>query len=156
VEEGVLVGASGSGAYGYLANEKEYENFLLRLEFKPEGNGNSGVFFRSTLNGTDIRGWQVEVAPPGNNTGAVYESGGRGWLCEIPGNRENILKAKGWNDMVICVKGGHVMTWLNGELMTDLHDDAILQGRGVIALQVHGGGGVAVKWRNIYLKEIKR
>ena len=153
VENGILVGASGSAkGYGYLATDREYYDFILRLEFRLENDGNSGVFFRSKLNGTDIKGWQVEVAPPGNNTGAVYESGGRGWLNEIPDNRENILNPGVWNDLVICVKGNHVQSWLNGESMTDLFDDAVGKGNGVIALQVHSGGSVAVEWRNIFLK----
>jgi hypothetical protein len=153
VADGVLIGSSGTGGgYGYLSTEKQYDDFILRLEFKLESQGNSGVFFRSVITGTDIKGWQVEVAPPGNNTGAVYESGGRGWLNEIPDNRENILQPGEWNDLVIRVKGNHVQSWLNGESMTDLFDEAIGKGRGVIALQVHSGGGVAVKWRNITLK----
>jgi len=153
VENGTLVGASGSdGGYGYLATEKEYGDFILRLEFRLENDGNSGIFFRSVINGTDIKGWQAEVAPPGQNTGAIYESGGRGWLNEIPDNRENILKMGEWNDLVLCVKGDRVITWLNGEMMTDLKDHKIGEGKGVIALQVHSGGQVAVKWRDIYIK----
>ena len=156
-EDGVLTGFSGKdGGYGYLSTEKQYDDFILRVEFKLESQGNSGVFFRSNITGTDIKGWQVEVAPPGNNTGAIYESGGRGWLNEIPDNRENILKPGKWNDLVICVKGNHVQSWLNGESMTDLFDDAIGKGRGVIALQVHSGGGVAVKWRNVYMKTLMK
>jgi hypothetical protein len=153
VEDGMLVGASGSqGGYGYLATDKDYYNFILRVQFRLEEDGNSGVFFRSKLNGTDIKGWQAEVAPPGNNTGAIYESGGRGWLNEIPDDRENILKPDEWNDMVILLKDDKVMTWLNGELMTNLTDETIAEGRGVIALQVHSGGSVAVKWKNIFIK----
>jgi hypothetical protein len=156
VENGMIIGASGSkGGYGYLSTDKEYKDFVLRLEFKLDGDGNSGVFFRSTIKGTDITGWQAEVAPPGNNTGAIYESGGRGWLNEIPDNRENILKAGQWNDLVVSVIGDHVQTWLNGENMTDLFDAEVGKGQGVIALQVHSGGGVAVEWRNIYLKNLK-
>lgn len=157
VENGNLIGASGpSGAYGYLATDREYDDFILRLEFIIEDEGNSGVFFRSILNGTDIRGWQVEVAPPGDNTGAIYESGGRGWLNEIPDKRENILKTGEWNDLVLYLKDGTVMTWLNGELMTRLTDEQVASGKGVIALQVHSGGSVAVKWRNICLKSLNK
>jgi hypothetical protein len=156
VEDGKIIGASGStGGYGYLSTNREYNDFILRLEFKLEGEGNSGVFFRSAITGTDIKGWQAEVAPPGNNTGAIYESGGRGWLNEIPDNRENILKAGEWNELVISVKGDHIQTWLNGENMTDLFDAEVGKGEGVIALQVHSGGGVAVEWRNVCLKTIK-
>ena len=65
VEDGLLVCESGpEEKYGYLLTEKLYDDFILILEFKQEANGNSGVFFRSTLEGTKISGWQVEVAPP--------------------------------------------------------------------------------------------
>jgi hypothetical protein len=155
-DSGILIGESGaSGGYGYLATDRNYDNFLLRLEFKMEGPGNSGVFFRSILNGTDIKGWQVEIAPPGENTGGIYESGGRGWLAEIPDEKENILKNGEWNDLVILLNGNRVMTWLNGEMMTDLKDDALRTQKGVIALQVHSGGSVAVKWRNIMIHEMR-
>lgn len=141
-------------AYGYLATEKEFKDFILRLEFKQESNGNSGVFFRSSLDGTKISGWQVEVAPMGNDSGGIYESYGRGWLYQIPEDRENILKEGEWNEMVIKVQGDRVMTWLNQELMTDLTDEKIGKTLGVVALQIHDGGGVKVKWRNIYLREL--
>lgn len=140
--------------YGYLASASEYKNFILRLKFKQESNGNSGVFFRSTLDGTNISGWQVEIAPKGKDTGGIYESGGRGWLYQIPPEKENILKEKAWNDMVIMVKGDRVMTWLNNELMTDLTDENIGKGKGVIALQIHDGGGVKLKWKDIYIREL--
>lgn len=155
VKDGILTGESRSGGYGYFATRQNYDNFILRLKFKLAADGNSGVFFRSKFHGTDVTGWQVEVAPPGNNTGGIYESGGRGWLAEIPDERENILDPNGWNDLVILVKDDRVMTWLNGEMMTDLKDKAIGKGKGKIALQVHSGGGVAVNWKDIFLKRIE-
>ena len=75
VEDGELICESGPDAqYGYLRTEATYTDFELTLEFKQEANGNSGVFFRSTLDGVIITGWQVEVAPPGLFSGGIYES----------------------------------------------------------------------------------
>ena len=83
VEDGLLVCESGPDKeYGYLSTNEFYDDFELTLEFKQEANGNSGVFIRSTVDGTKVSGWQVEVAPPGSNTGGVYESYGRGWLIK--------------------------------------------------------------------------
>ena len=63
VEDGLLVCESGPDkAYGYLSTDKYYDDFELTLEFKQEANGNSGVFIRSTVEGTKVSGWQVEVA----------------------------------------------------------------------------------------------
>lgn len=75
VQDGLLVCESGPDkAYGYLSTDKKYKNFDLTLEFKQSANGNSGVFFRSSIEGVKISGWQAEVAPPGHNTGGIYES----------------------------------------------------------------------------------
>jgi hypothetical protein len=155
VEDGFLVCESGPDKkYGYLATEKFYKNFDLTLEFKQESNGNSGVFFRSTIEGVKISGWQCEVAPQGKDTGGIYESYGRGWLKQIPDERENILKPGEWNKMRIRVEGDKVQTWLNGELMVDFSDEKIGKADGSIALQIHDGGGIKVKWRKMVIKEL--
>ena len=91
VENGDLVCENGPDKeYGYLSTNEYYDNFILTLEFKQESNGNSGVFFRSTLDGIIINGWQVEVAPSGLHTGGIYESYGRGWLAKPDPNDENV------------------------------------------------------------------
>ena len=83
VENGELICESGPDkGYGYLATEEQFSDIDLTLEFLQEANGNSGVFFRSSIEGTKISGWQTEVAPPGHDTGGIYESYGRGWLIK--------------------------------------------------------------------------
>jgi hypothetical protein len=155
VEDGLLVCESGPDKkYGYLATEKFYKNFDLSVQFKQEANGNSGVFFRSTIEGTKISGWQCEVAPKGNDTGGIYESYGRGWLKQIDDEKENILKPGEWNKLRIRVTGDRVQTWLNGEPMVDFSDEKIGKANGSIALQIHDGGGIKVKWRKLFIEEI--
>jgi hypothetical protein len=155
VEKGLLVCESGPDKqYGYLATDKFYKNFDLTLEFLQEADGNSGVFFRSTIDGTKISGWQCEVAPKGHDTGGIYESYGRGWLKQIDDDKENILKPGEWNKMRIRVVGDKVQTWLNGQPMVDFSDEKIGQGNGSIALQIHDGGGIRVKWRNLEIEEL--
>lgn len=153
-EHGELVCESGPDAeYGYLATEKIYQDFELTLEFKQEANGNSGVFFRSSLDGTRITGWQVEVAPPGSNTGGVYESYGRGWLIQPAEGLDDVNMGE-WNTMRVRVVGDHVTSWLNDVEMIDLRDEVIGGAEGVIALQIHSGGGIKVRWRNLMVREI--
>jgi hypothetical protein len=155
VENGLLVCESGPDKqYGYLATDKFYKNFDLTLEFLQEADGNSGVFFRSTIEGTKIAGWQCEVAPKGHDTGGIYESYGRGWLKQIDDDKENILKPGEWNTMRIKVVGDRVQTWLNGQQMVDLSDEKIGKANGSIALQIHDGGGIRVKWRNLVIEEL--
>ena len=150
VEDGLLICESGpEKAYGYLSTNKYYDDFELTLEFKQEANGNSGVFIRSTVEGTKVSGWQVEVAPPGNDTGGVYESYGRGWLIRPSKEKDKALKMGEWNTMRIRVKGDRIKSWLNGTSMISLKDKKIGQGKGAIALQIHDGGGIKVRWRNL-------
>ncbi|MHA7862920.1 3-keto-disaccharide hydrolase [Flagellimonas marinaquae] len=152
VEDGELICESGpKGEYGYLSTEKFYKNFELTLEFKQEADGNSGVFIRSTFDGTKVSGWQVEVAPPGKDTGGIYESYGRGWLIKPDPEKDQALKMGEWNTMKIRVDGPKVTSWLNGVEMVHLEDEKIGEGEGAIALQIHDGGGIKVKWRNIEL-----
>ncbi|WP_349351213.1 MULTISPECIES: DUF1080 domain-containing protein [unclassified Flagellimonas] len=152
VEDGELICESGpKGEYGYLSTEKNYKDFELTLEFKQEADGNSGVFIRSTFDGTKVSGWQVEVAPPGKDTGGIYESYGRGWLIKPDPEKDQALKMGEWNTMKIRVEGPKVTSWLNGTEMVHLEDEKIGEGEGAIALQIHDGGGIKVKWRNIEL-----
>ena len=155
VENGEIICESGPKAeYGYLATENLYKDFILSLEFKQEEDGNSGVFFRSTIDGVKISGWQVEVAPPGKHSGGIYESYGRGWLIKPKPEKDNTLKMGEWNVMKIQVVGPEVTTWLNGIEMIYINDKKIGNGEGSIALQIHDGGGIKVRWRNIYIKEL--
>jgi hypothetical protein len=156
VENGELVCESGPDKqYGYLSTDKSYYNFELSVQFKLEANGNSGVFIRSGIEGTKISGWQVEVAPPDQHTGGIYESYGRGWLIQPKPEDEKMLKANDWNTMLIRVNNDEITSWLNGKEMIHLKDEKIGAGKGFIALQIHDGGGIKVKWKNLLVKELE-
>ena len=155
VDNGELVCESGPDKqYGYLSTNKPYKNFVLDLYFKLEANGNSGVFIRSGIEGTKISGWQVEVAPAGLHTGGVYESYGRGWLIQPKPEDEKWLDSTGWNHMIITVIGDSVTSNLNGHQMVQIKDEKIGAGTGFIALQIHDGGGIKVRWKKIRIKEL--
>ncbi len=155
VEKGDLVCESGPDKqYGYLSTDKKYKNFELSLKFKQEANGNSGVFFRSSIEGVKISGWQVEVAPLNNHTGGIYESYGRGWLAKPKAEDEKWLKPGKWNTMKIRVVNDQVTTSLNGHEIINLADSKIGAGDGFIALQIHDGGGIKVRWKDIIITEL--
>ena len=56
--------------------------------------------------------------------------------------------------MKVRVKGNEVTTWLNGVQMVTLTDEKIGSITGKIALQIHDGGGVKVRWKNILVKSL--
>ncbi len=155
VANGELVCESGPDkGYGYLSTDKSYDNFILDVNFKQEADGNSGVFIRSGIEGTRIDGWQVEVAPLNKHTGGIYESYGRGWLIKPNPEDEKALLPEQWNHMRIRAVNGEVTSWLNGKQMVNINDEKIGQGKGFIALQIHDGGGIKVRWKDIKIQEL--
>jgi len=68
---------------------------------------------------------------------------------------EKILKFGEWNHMVIEANKDEVTSWLNGHKMVYLKDELIGKGEGFIALQIHAGGGIKVRFKNILIQELK-
>jgi len=160
VEQGTILCESAANKYGYLTTEKTYRDFRLRLKFKGEAAGNSGVFLRSRItgidpeHGPDIEGMQVEVDPNvAKHTGGLYESGGRGWVAMPAAEGERALKPGEWNDLEVSVEGHHIVTQLNGVKIVDFTDPARKFTDGVIGLQIHTGGGVRMRWKDIFIQE---
>ena len=155
VDNNELVCESGPDKqYGYLGTQDNFDDFILQLKFKQENNGNSGVFFRSTVDGTKVKGWQVEVAPPGFHSGGIYESYGRGWLVKPESSNDSIVNMGEWNDMKIKVIGDEVTTWINDTEMIKIKDSIIGKGIGGVALQIHDGGGIKVRWKDLKIQKL--
>jgi hypothetical protein len=159
-EDGTILCESTAGKYGYLTTEKTYRDFNLFLRFKGEAKGNSGVFVRSRIlgidpeHGPDIEGMQVEVDPSvGHHTGGLYESGGRGWVIQPTAEGERALKPGEWNVLEVSVHGNHYVTRLNGTQIVDYTDATPKFTNGCVALQIHTGGGVRMRWKDIYIQE---
>jgi hypothetical protein len=158
VDNGAILGESTVGHYGYLTTEKTYSNFELRVKFDP-AHGNSGVFTRSRITGDspktgpDIEGMQVEVDPT-RNTGSIYESGHRGWVAMGTPECERAIKPREWNELDIMVQGSHYITRLNGVPCVDFTDTHPNFTEGVIGLQLHTGGGVSIRFKDIYLRAL--
>ena len=125
--------------------EESYETYKIY---------SSGVFFRSTVDGTKVKGWQVEVAPPGFHSGGIYESYGRGWLVKPESSKDSIVKMGEWNDMKIKVMGDEVTTWINDTEMIKIKDSIIGKGIGGVALQIHDGGGIKVRWKDLKIQKL--
>lgn len=160
VEQGTILCESTANKYGYLTTEKTYRDFTLRLKFKGEAAGNSGVFLHSRVlgidpqHGPDIEGMQVEVDPNvGKHTGGLYESGGRGWVAMPTAEGEQALKPGEWNDLEVSAHGAHIVTQLNGIKIVDFTDSSPQFTDGVIGLQIHTGGGVKMRWKDIYINQ---
>jgi len=59
-----------------------------------------------------------------------------------------------WNKMKIKVLGDEVTTWINDLEMIKIKDSIIGEGVGGVALQIHDGGGIKVKWKNLKIQKL--
>ena len=76
------------------------------------------------------------------------------WLIKQDPSLDNVLKEGDWNTLTVRVKGDLVETFLNGTKMITFKDAKIGAANGKIALQIHDGGGVKVRWRKVELKKL--
>jgi hypothetical protein len=105
-------------------SKKEYENFILDLEFDLDPAANSGVFVYNT----DMQNWipnTVEIqilddpAPKWANIPPNWKCGGI-FGHSVP-RKAATKKAGEWNRMTIRCQGPHISVLLNGELVTDIN-----------------------------------
>ena len=169
VEDGSIIGKCVPDTPGntFLCSEKEFGNFILRLQYKFLEAGNSGVQFRSAARPEGdherVYGYQYEITPDGGSTGRIYDEGRRGhkfgiiWLdAYTPQDRlataEAGCKVGEWNDVEIQCVGPSIKTWLNGNLVVDMFDSFSM--KGFFGLQIHAGKSGSVAWKNIRVKDL--
>ena len=131
----------------FLVTAKPYHDFLLKAKLKFK-NGNSGIQFRSkrAADGA-VSGPQADVA--NGYWGLLYEERGRGPLERYPEDKaKELVKNDDWNDFVISAKGKHVTIDFNGTRIIDRTDEKFAD-EGVIALQVHVGPPMEVRFKDI-------
>ncbi len=162
VEDGAIVGTvNDENRNTFLCSDKEFENFIFKVEFKFDANFNSGIQFRSQARTEGERqrvfGYQAEIDPAGM-TAAIYDENRRDrWLNVVTDEfRKGTLdafKQGEWNEMEIQCVGPSIRTWLNGRPVTDIMDTATQSG--FIILQVHSSKTPGqIRWRNIRIKEL--
>jgi hypothetical protein len=152
VEDGEIVGRTQGNLKKneFLVTDRSYANFTLKAKVKIR-NGNSGIQFRSKRapNGV-VSGPQADVAD--GYWGLLYEERGRGILERYPPDKANALvKKNDWNEFVITAMGDHVTIDLNGTRVID-RTDPKFDSSGVIALQVHVGPPMEVRYKDIDIK----
>ncbi len=160
VVDGNLVGDSpGIKKNEFLATEKKYSDFELRLEFKlHKGVGNTGIQFRSERDpkSSEVSGYQADVGE--KYWGCLYDEHRRNKvLVQAPPELEKSLKKDDWNTYIIRAEGDHITLKVNGVTTVDYHEpDEKIARSGMIAVQVHSGAPLKVEFRNLRIKELKK
>jgi hypothetical protein len=161
VEEGMIIGSTRlNSPNSFLCTDKNYDNFILELDFKVDSNLNSGVQIRSESNAeyqdSRVHGYQIEIDPSSRAfTGGIYDEAQRGWLVPLTSNSSarNVFKKGSWNHFRIEAISDSIKVWINDTPSAWLIDN--LTHSGFIALQVHDIGkdsskmGIRVMFKNI-------
>jgi 3-keto-disaccharide hydrolase len=157
VEDGTIYGEGVTKEYGYLATEKDYQDFDLSLRFKCEAEGNSGVYLHTHFKGDTpeiTEGRQVEIDRViGHHTGGIYGDG-KGWVAWPAPQFETVIRPYDWNDMLIQVEGNHYVVHLNGVQILDFTYPSPGAKSGSIALQLHSGGEGRMRFKDIFVRDL--
>ncbi len=166
-ENGLLVCKGG----GRLFTDKEYDNFILRFEFKLPENANNGLGIRCEKDKNPaFYGMEIQIL---DDTGPKYKTL-KDWQYHgsiygvVPSKKKkdgsSFLKKTGqWNFQEVRAVGDHVMVILNGEVIVNAYLDDITKTpdnkehpglhnkKGFIGWLGHGS---RIEWRNIRIKEV--
>jgi hypothetical protein len=150
VEDGMIVGRSpGLKRNEFLRSQMTAGDFRLicKVRLVPD-EGNSGIQFRNEeLHDGEMRGPQADIGK--GWWGKLYEENARGVLSNKSG--EPYLKPEEWNEYEVIAVGAKVKTFLNGRPCVDLEDPALSR-RGIFAFQIHAGGPMEVRFKDIRLE----
>jgi len=154
VDNGEIVGKSpGLKRNEFLKSHMLAGDFRLTLKVKLTPNKeNSGIQFRSEpLKDGEMKGPQADAGA--GWWGKLYEENGRGLLWKESGEKH--VKEGDWNEYVIEAKGSKVKTWINGQLCVDLEDEQLAK-RGIFAFQLHSGGALEVRYKDLKLELLSK
>ena len=147
VADGAIVADKlASKEFGYLVSKNSYKNFIVRVEFWPSDDANSGIYFRclDPKKLTDRTCYEANIfdqrPDPTYGTGAITR------YVEV----NPMPKAGGkWNIYEVTAKGRDITVVLNGQTTATLRNGMFDEGP--IALQ-HAAG--AIKVRKVEIKPL--
>jgi hypothetical protein len=164
VEDGAIVAGSLAASVPhneFLVTTREYGNFVLRLKVKllgTEGFVNGGVQFRSQRLSDpayEMIGYQADLGK--TYWGTLYDESRRKKTLARPKGEtaERLVRPGGWNDYEVRAEGPRIRLVLNGTQTVDYTErDARIPQKGLIALQVHGGGHTLIAYKDITIEEL--
>ncbi len=154
------------------------DDYELTAQFKIEG-GNSGIQYRSKIVDEEkfvVGGYQADIDFGNRYAGILYEEKGRGILAErgqkvtigSDGNKSvekfadstalgKAIRPGEWNDFRVVANGNHLQHFINDTMTMELTDQQAERAatKGVIALQLHAGPPMTVRFKNIKIRKLK-
>ena len=160
--QGVLSIRPRAGEHGwqryadYLWTDKEYADFVLRLEYKIPPQGNSGIFLGVKNKDNPVyEGIEIQILDSHGKKEALTPHDCGGVIGIQPPNRNAAKPADEWNKLQITCRGDHLLVNLNGHQIIDLEVTKKVGRKeplaGYIGLQDHG---LPLEFRNIDIRSL--
>jgi len=156
------------------------EDFELVLDYRVSAGGNSGIGYRLAVLEDDpfsVRGPQADILGGDMFTGICYEENGRRLLAARghstrideagnlprlvsqfgdPEELQGVVHREGWNRYRLVVEGHDARHFLNGVLMSEVHDhdERNRMKVGLLGVQVHVGPPMTIEFRDVFLRHI--
>ncbi len=151
----------------FIHTDRDYGDFILRLQYRLPPGGNNGIIIRAPLEGNpSFSGMEIQLLDdyaakwanlkPEQYNGSIYGA--------VAAKRGHLKPAGEWNDIEIFAKGHHIRVTLNGAVIVDA-DVSQLGEKSIHGQQLTGlkrltgrigfaGHGDRVEFRNIRIKEL--
>jgi hypothetical protein len=183
VEEGAIVGRNTADApiknnTFLIWRAGKVGDFRLSFEYRIDG-GNSGVQYRSKVEDAEkwiVGGYQADIDSEPVYSGILYDERGTRHILANRGERVSIdrsgkktverfadaaelqksIRTNDWNEYIVEARGPRMRHTINGKLMSECEDNQ--EGKradsGILALQVHAGPPMTVRFRKIQLERL--
>ncbi len=162
IADGILKCSGEKDGYAWLATDRKYGDFVLKLQWKVPAEGNSGIFLRAPdyEGRTSMKAFEIQIRDDAQDDDLTDTSGAV--FRRIPASGKYSKPAGEWNDYAITMKGRQLTIVLNGETVSDTDIDSVeakegdppmsdVPDEGHIGLQNHGQ---VVEFRNVRIKEM--
>ena len=162
VTDGILTAKAGTG---WIGTTKEYGDFILRVEWRIQEGGNSGVFLRvpGVKDGTSPSQTGVEIQILDDNSDKYkgklkpYQYSGSIYTF-VPCSKPVFKGAGEWNTFEITCQGDKIAVVYNGEKVAEADASKIEElgkrpKRGLIGLQNHSS---PVEFRKVEIKVLDK
>ena len=155
VDDGSILVTEAANSPTWLATDKIYENFDLRLDFYVKGWIDSGIYLHAPEHGPAIDcGYCVKLFHK-NDDPPKFESMG-GIFPHVAPKLTNVKSKGEWNSLRMLMDGPNLKVWSNGALVQDLntdqHPELLFRLRsGRIGLQ---SLSYPIRFRNLRIKEL--
>ena len=158
IKDGAIIANGPRSHLFYVADEKPFVNFEIRVDAMTAPNSNSGIYFHTKYQaeGWPKYGFEAQV---NNSQGDPKRTGS---LYSVVDVLEKHVPDNEWFTETVIVKGKHVTIKINDKVVVDYEEPADRKAgedftrkidKGTFALQAHDPGST-VRFKNIRVKRL--